>query len=264
MVGARKIYKLIATTFSSCSSDEAVRQGLAKYTEISNLFERPIVFPGLRHPIVALNTPKCKRMSSQAQPLMVSVKCDVGQPAFGCATSAPPTKPLVSFSSEVHIAGGTSEESARLPSESHQKPSDAASISQPNSVRSLLYKAEDLRKDQLVSRVLQLMETKLREAGLNLPIQTYTVTATSIRDGIIEMVPNSSTITDINNQYGSVKAYLEKVAVNNQEPLSVVRSRFAESYAAFTVMMFLLVGCMSWTSDFSQSDRAREIAISRT
>jgi hypothetical protein len=115
-------------------------------------------------------------------------------------------------------------------------------------VRSLLYKAEDLRKDQLVSRVLQLMEAKLREAGLTLPIQTYTVTATSIRDGIIEMVPNASTITDINNQYGSVRAYLENVAVNNQEPLSVVRSRFAESYAAFTVMMFLLVRGMRWTS----------------
>jgi hypothetical protein len=166
---------------------------------------------------------------------MIDVACDASQCAFHEETEQ--SGRGVTFSSEIEIDGfkerpvkpnGIEQNVTMAPTSSHES-------------RGLLYKAEDMRKDQIVSRVLQLMEAKLREAGIMLPIQTYTVTPTSISDGLLEMVPLSSTVTNIKNKYGSVKAYLNVVAERTHEPLAVVRRRFVESYAAFTVMMFLLV-----------------------
>jgi phosphatidylinositol kinase/protein kinase (PI-3 family) len=66
--------------------------------------------------------------------------------------------------------------------------------------KKILFKLEDIRKDQIVTNLILLMDNILKkEEGMDLDIVTYRCVPTSPIDGLIEIVPNSETLFHIAN-----------------------------------------------------------------
>jgi phosphatidylinositol 3-kinase len=60
---------------------------------------------------------------------------------------------------------------------------------------------DDMRQDQLVLQLFQVMETLLNEIGMNLEFSIYNLIAFTTDDGLLQFIPNSSTITDIKKNF---------------------------------------------------------------
>ena len=54
----------------------------------------------------------------------------------------------------------------------------------------IMYKREDIRKDQIIMSVIRLMDCILKKAGMDLNIVTYNIRPTGKDEGILEMVQN--------------------------------------------------------------------------
>lgn len=104
----------------------------------------------------------------------------------------------------------------------------------------ILYKSEDIRKDQIIMKIIQLMDAILKqEEGLDLNIITYEVRPTSSGAGIIEIIPNCATMYHIKEKMKlSVLNYI--IENNPSETVEKLRSRFLQSCAAYCVITYLL------------------------
>lgn len=111
----------------------------------------------------------------------------------------------------------------------------------------MLYKREDVRKDYICMQLIHIIGHLLEAEGMDIPLLTYNVLPTSPEDGLIEVVQNSMTITDIVETYGRnggaidryLKAHNQRVITEDYETI------YRNSLAAYTVITFLLVcGCV--------------------
>jgi phosphatidylinositol kinase/protein kinase (PI-3 family) len=73
-----------------------------------------------------------------------------------------------------------------------------------------MYKVgDDLRQDQLILQLISLMDRLLKRENLDLKLSPYRVLATSLTEGMVEIVPNASSVTDIIKKYnGNVGEFL--------------------------------------------------------
>eukprot|EP01105_Mastigella_eilhardi_P005234 TRINITY_DN1698_c1_g2_i2.p1 TRINITY_DN1698_c1_g2~~TRINITY_DN1698_c1_g2_i2.p1 ORF type:complete len:805 (-),score=206.22 TRINITY_DN1698_c1_g2_i2:207-2405(-) len=107
----------------------------------------------------------------------------------------------------------------------------------------VLSKGEDLRRDQLVASVIRLMRLVLAqylEPALGGPVHVvcYRVVPLTPAHGLIEIVPDASTLGDIASNYETLTAYItfhQRHTVTEQW-----QQEFANSLAAYTMITYLL------------------------
>jgi len=104
----------------------------------------------------------------------------------------------------------------------------------------ILFKNEDLRKDQIVMTIIKLMDMILKEElQTDFHIITYAVRPTTVNAGFIEIVTDAETIYDIKEkEQFSILNYI--IEHNKSEPVQDVKDRFIKSCAAYCVITYLL------------------------
>lgn len=103
----------------------------------------------------------------------------------------------------------------------------------------VIYKSEDVRKDYVISNIIKVMDYLLKMMDMDMNVVTYNVLPTGLNNGLIEIVPDSSTIYYIKEKTSySIQNYI----LENNKDLTVedVRNRFIKSTAAYCVMTYLL------------------------
>ncbi len=103
----------------------------------------------------------------------------------------------------------------------------------------ILYKNEEVRKDQIIMNVFKLADLILKkEEGLDLGIITYAVLPTNKTSGLIDIVDNCDTIYSIQEELKST--ILNYILESNGDMLvREIRERFTKSTAAFCVLTYL-------------------------
>lgn len=114
----------------------------------------------------------------------------------------------------------------------------------PPSEYALIFKSgDDLRQDQLVLQLFQLMDRLLLNENLDLKLMPYRVLATSAREGMVQFVP-SRTLANIMSEWGSLAEYLKSeqnaTGGNNGEVSNETMDRFVRSCAGYCVVTYLL------------------------
>lgn len=101
----------------------------------------------------------------------------------------------------------------------------------------MLFKnGDDLRQDQLIIQIIRLMDKLLKDVNLDMCLKPYNVLATSIKDGFVEFVQNSSTIYDRIQKKQSLGNYLKENQANNAD----ITDTFIKSCAGYCVITYLL------------------------
>lgn len=103
----------------------------------------------------------------------------------------------------------------------------------------LLFKNEDLRKDQIIMASIKLMDIILKkELNDDFNIMTYPVRPTDIGSGFIGIVPDAETIYNIKEKNMTILNYI--IEHNKDETVQTVKDRFIKSCAAYCVITYLL------------------------
>ena len=104
---------------------------------------------------------------------------------------------------------------------------------------SVLFKKDDIRRDQIIIYVIRLMEKILKDAGMNISLVTYNVQPTSKDEGFIQIVENCKTLYEITEKMNTnIINYLLKN--NPHDSVYNLRNRFMTSCAVYSVIAFLL------------------------
>ena len=106
-----------------------------------------------------------------------------------------------------------------------------------NQEYAMLFKnGDDLRQDQLIIQIIRLMDKVLKDVNLDMCLKPYNVIATSMKDGFVEFVQNSSTIYDRIKKKQSLGNYLKENLPNNPDIIDT----FIKSCAGYCVITYLL------------------------
>ena len=109
-----------------------------------------------------------------------------------------------------------------------------------NPYRVIFKSGDDLRQDQLVIGLISLMDQLLKKVNLDLRLTPYRVLATSSKEGFVEFVQESHTLTSILEKYGNdIRKFLEHY---NPKPsdLQQTLENFVRSCAGYCVITYLL------------------------
>ncbi|PWN29560.1 phosphatidylinositol 3-kinase [Jaminaea rosea] len=117
------------------------------------------------------------------------------------------------------------------------EPNGEDSMEGPGDYALIFKSGDDLRQDQLVLQLFQLMDRLLLNENLDLKMTPYRVLATSAREGMVQFVP-SRTLANIVGEYGSLAAYLKLDAAGNEA--TDVMDTFVRSCAGYCVVTYLL------------------------
>ena len=101
----------------------------------------------------------------------------------------------------------------------------------------LLYKREDIRKDQIVMDIIRLMDIFLKRNNINIDIITYNVQSTGSDEGLLEIVQNSKTLSYIQDKQ---KQKLIHHIIYKQPEAGIRLQRFINSCAFCSIMTGLL------------------------
>jgi len=105
-----------------------------------------------------------------------------------------------------------------------------------------MYKqGDDVRQDQLVLQMIDLMDFVLKQINLDFKFTVYKVLAHSESDGMLEFVPNCSTIQSIlqkNNK--QIDLFLEKSSEKNNTEYKKIFETYLDSCAGYAVVTYLL------------------------
>lgn len=124
--------------------------------------------------------------------------------------------------------------------DSATKPILIPCIKTDNSIYNILYKHDDLRKDQIVQNIIRLIDIIVKqEEHIDLNIITYDVLPIDKNNGILKIVDNSDTIYFIEKKMNC--SILNYILENNSEiKIKGIRERFIRSTAAYCVITYLL------------------------
>lgn len=122
---------------------------------------------------------------------------------------------------------------------SNSKPIIIPLTSLDNSQYKLLFKSEDVRKDQIISNIIKYMNILLKNEGLDLNLITYNVIPITSKSGLIEIVDNAETIYNIENKHGySILNYI--IEKNLNKTIDEIRESFCKSLAGYCIITYLL------------------------
>lgn len=103
---------------------------------------------------------------------------------------------------------------------------------------------DDLRQDQLIIMMIQLMDGLLKRGALDLCLTPYSVIATSPTSGLVEFVDQSMPISQVLSKFnGSIMQYFQTVAPQAGAKYCVqpaVLSNYVRSCAGYCVITYLL------------------------
>jgi len=103
----------------------------------------------------------------------------------------------------------------------------------------LMYKPEDLRKDQVILSLVRLIDIILkRELKLDLHIVAYNAVPTSVDGGLVQIVTDAATLYKISTDKQSLIIHMLKH--QKESTIASVHATFARSLAAWTIIQFLL------------------------
>jgi hypothetical protein len=107
-------------------------------------------------------------------------------------------------------------------------------------INSILFKKENLCKDQIVVKIIKLIDIILKtEEKLDLDIVQYNVIPINNNSGFIEIVNDSVTISDIiDKQKFTIQNYISEH--NNFATINEMRTKFIGSTAAYCVISYIL------------------------
>ncbi|KEG07911.1 phosphatidylinositol 3-kinase [Trypanosoma grayi] len=95
---------------------------------------------------------------------------------------------------------------------------------------------DDVRQDQLVVQLVQLIDTMLRQDGLDLCLSPYRVLATGPTEGLVELVPNVDTFQIAQRD---ITRYI-RTHNPTPEAYTAAMGRFTKSVAGYCVLTFIL------------------------
>jgi len=102
---------------------------------------------------------------------------------------------------------------------------------------SILFKPEDIRLDHIVMNFIRLADGILKkDLGMDLNIVSYNIRPTSRVGGFIEMVSDSTTLYEIDEEHKSNMFNY----IDGNHKLNEIRKNFMTSCAAYCVLTFLL------------------------
>jgi len=108
----------------------------------------------------------------------------------------------------------------------------------PNIKYNVMFKFEDIRKDQIICNLIKLISLILKNEDIDVDVLSYRVRPTGITHGFVELVPNSQTIRFIKEKMKfSILNYM--MENNSSESIDQVRRRFLKSCAAYCVITYL-------------------------
>lgn len=124
------------------------------------------------------------------------------------------------------------------------KGSSISSLNQLSHFKVIVKTGDDLRQDQLIIMLIQLMDGLLKRAALNLCLTPYSIIAMSQTSGLVEFVDGSLPISQVLANYnGSILQYFQAVAPQPGAKYDVrpdVISTYVRSCAGYCVITFLL------------------------
>lgn len=129
--------------------------------------------------------------------------------------------------SQASVSGGKAGKSTRL-----------------RSYKVIVKTGDDLRQDQLVVMMLQLMDGLLKRAALDLCLTPYSILATSASSGFVEFVEGAIPISQVLSKYnGSILQFFQAVAFQKGAKYDVrpdVISNYVRSCAGYCVITYIL------------------------
>jgi len=103
---------------------------------------------------------------------------------------------------------------------------------------------DDLRQDQLIIMMIQLMDGLLKRAALDLCLTPYSIIATSPTSGLVEFVDGAVPISQVLSKFnGSILQFFQSVAPQKGAKFDVrpdVISNYVRSCAGYCVITYLL------------------------
>lgn len=103
----------------------------------------------------------------------------------------------------------------------------------------VMFKAEDVRRDQIVTNAIRLMDVILkREIGLDLHLLTYRVQPTNSNFGLVEFVPKAIPLYTIRAQGLQLHQVLQQQQTNST--VKEIETAFMRSLAGYSVITYLL------------------------
>lgn len=100
---------------------------------------------------------------------------------------------------------------------------------------------DDMRQDQLVLQLFQVMDNLLNEIGLDVEFQIYNLIAFTVDDGLLQFVPHSKTITDIIKEYDTaIEGYLKENTNGDQQLFEKKQNTYIKTCAAYSIATYLL------------------------
>jgi phosphatidylinositol 3-kinase len=103
---------------------------------------------------------------------------------------------------------------------------------------------DDLRQDQLIIMMIQLMDKLLKRGALDLCLTPYSIIATSPTSGLVEFVDKSMPISQVLSKFnGSIMQFFQSVASQHGAKYDVrpdVMSIYIRSCAGYCVITYLL------------------------
>ncbi len=111
---------------------------------------------------------------------------------------------------------------------------------QNNLPYNILYKKEDIRKDQMIMNMIYLISSIVKqEENIDLELITYNILPLNSKSGLIEMIHNSETIYFIQEKMNTT--ILNFILESNEDnKIKEVRDRFMKTIAAYSVITYLL------------------------
>jgi len=114
----------------------------------------------------------------------------------------------------------------------------------PSSFKVIVKSGDDLRQDQLIIMMIQLMDRLLKRAALDLCLTPYSILATSPSSGLVEFVEGSAPISLILSEHnGSIMQFFQMSSPQKDTKYGVrpdVMSTYVRSCAGYCVITYIL------------------------
>lgn len=191
-------------------------------------FKTKVTVPLRSHVVVTgVNRDRMRMFKSALVPMMVSFKVDREATEASLAQSAAAAAAAAAGAGRTLAAPATMR--AALPQ---------AAVG--DEFRVIFKTGDDLRQDQLIIQMINLMDSLLKKVKLDLKLTPYRVLATSPVDGMLEFVPDSHTITSVLADHNKdIREFFQK---HNPKPSDMQRclDTFVKSCAGYCVITFIL------------------------
>lgn len=112
------------------------------------------------------------------------------------------------------------------------------------SYKVMIKTGDDLRQDQLIIMMIQLMDGLLKRCALDLCLTPYSIIATSTTSGLVEFVDKSMPVSQVLSKFnGSIMQFFQSVAPQKGAKYDIqpdVLSAYIRSCAGYCVITYLL------------------------